>query len=163
MHKGQVYAFAPAYWATECFFWPGFVPWKAYVDLPADQGGGWDNLFLPINAVSGPIRGVPDWTQVYWDWNVDAPSSATRFTLSVERLKIAGKYYAAWKANLYNHLLLVAEAWFYQESPLYTFLIGQDQWWSVPNPSAPQDGIFISVRPSTWQESGQPDYRHWSL
>jgi len=48
-HKGRPYPYHPMYWATEAWFYPGFVPWK----MMATQVGGARPYF-------GCVFGSPD-------------------------------------------------------------------------------------------------------
>lgn len=67
MHKGHTYPFLREFWQAECFFWPGFVPRKLYVEAPLGYGSSWDRL---AGGVVTDV-GVPDFFSVgdpFWSY-----------------------------------------------------------------------------------------------
>lgn len=81
MHKGRIYPYHPIYWATEGWFWPGFVPWKLTLDV-------FDNGLPPWNIYSAgygevSIAGVvhPSRTLVTYDFVHFSPAFGLRVQL----------------------------------------------------------------------------------
>lgn len=156
MHKGRNYPYYPYYWATESWFWPGFVPWKMRSILAATPGSPWDNLATPFDAISEAGEVVPDCTQISYHYPLEAPSTATDLYVSLEMITVDDVHFARWKAILRNSGSLVAEAWLYQDFPQYSVSTGITGWnlINVVLPTSPF--LYLICQPATYEEGGSP-------
>lgn len=78
MHVGHHYPFLFQFWQAECFFWPGYVPRRIFVQGPAGFGSSWDRL-VPglVTDIGQPdffLAGDPAWEYLdpggLWDLQV---------------------------------------------------------------------------------------------
>lgn len=54
-HKGRTYPYAVHYWATEGWFWPGFVPWRMHLLFASAPGLPWSLLSPGTELISDPV------------------------------------------------------------------------------------------------------------
>lgn len=156
MHRGKDYPYAPEYWATEGFFWPGFVPWKMRSFLSVSQASPWDALLVPFNQISAVVEYVPDRTQCAYVWTLDTPSVPDHLRLSLEQLDLSGTLYNVWKAQLITAGMPIADAWLFQENPQYVCAGAGTRWWDVFDPSTSPAGPDLNFLPATYAEGGSP-------
>jgi len=156
MHVGKNYPFHPVYWATECIFWPGFVPWKTRCFNLLPNVAPWDALDTHFDAISEAGIAVPDATQMSWHWSLDPPSTATDLSISVEMIEFSGVNYCRFNAVLRTSGVLTAEAWCYQSFPQRscTFLTGD--LWDVNHPVHSGNIVNLNLVPATFAEGGSP-------
>lgn len=152
MHKGRSYPYDWYFWGTECFFWPGFVPWQLRVTNFPGVGYPWDQLSHISVACSIPAIGVPDRTQVYWEWPMGGVGGLIRVRVSVEKEMIYGRDWAVWNADAYDIAFNHTTVWLFQGHPQYTFLAPGQHWWTVHDPHAGATGPFLGFRPARWNE-----------
>lgn len=83
MHLGRLYPYLFEYWEGTCFFWPGYVPRKLFVQCPPGFGSSWDRLAGGI--VTG--IGVPDVLSVGDPrWTYSDPGGAWNLTVDIHRV-----------------------------------------------------------------------------
>lgn len=156
MHKGRFYPYLPQFWATECMFWPGHVPWKFLGVVNIAVSDGWENIDPDFDAVSVPGDPGIDAKVPTWSWALSAPSAADLLTLSIQKKAYAGVAYASWKASLWIGASRVAQAWFFQPSPLYICGTDGTQWRLTEDPSSSLDGPWLNFAPATYAQGGSP-------
>jgi hypothetical protein len=156
MHIGRAYPWIPAYYATECQFWPGYVPWKFWGTAPVLNPHPWDGIPTNWAQLSGQGDTVVDCTQAFWDLPIPTPSPLSNLALSIEMEVIGGKRYAVWKAIVYTFITPIASAWYFLSYPQYSCAVPVAQWWSVHDPLVSPTGPWLGFRPATYEEGGSP-------
>jgi hypothetical protein len=157
MHKGKEYPFHWYYWGTECFFWPGYVPWQMLLTPVTASPAPWQGVWQSTPRVFREGEYVADKTQFWWEVVLDHSPLWPFLRISVEQEVFAGQTYAVWKAVLFNLFTTGAEAWYFQPSPLYFTRVINSQWWTAHDPATPQNGPYIAFRPAAWHEiTSQP-------
>jgi hypothetical protein len=156
MHKGKTYPYAPAYWATELQFWPGFVPWKmlGFLDEPTDYP--WSLLAPHWRQVSNPMVAVPDFTQALWHFPIVDVPYIDEVVVSIEMLSDAHGKYGVWRAVAYYLEILLGSAWLYVDFPQYVCDGSSKRWWKTADRSIPPDGSFLNFTPATYAQGGSP-------
>jgi hypothetical protein len=156
MHAGRSYPYLPDYWATEAWFWPGFVPWKLRGSIAVAGPPLWNLLLVPWDAVSMPGMTVPDRTQVIYQFPLASMPGVTDLFVSMEMIATGGKDYGRWKAVLQNGSIQLAFAWLYQPKPQRTVNTLPDVFntANVVPPTVPQ--LQLVCRPATYAEGGSP-------
>lgn len=157
MHVGKEYPYLPIYWATECFFWPGFCPWKWYVRWDTALPPPWDVAGFPFAQFSSEGGVVLDRTQAFWECTVDTDLLRYILRISQELIVRDGKQWARSKLKLSEDAgPEVADAWLYQPFPQYA----QDLWgkgWSlVDDPYDTGTKLYVNLRPAVYSEVGSP-------
>lgn len=156
MHKGKLYPYLPKYWATECWFWPGFLPWKMHVIVPVTNFGPWSFLPVGTDLISEAATTVPDVTQASYHFSIVGNANATDLFVGLEQIEFMGTHYARWMAVLRLLTVVVAQAWLYQTKPQYTVGTLSAEWNLVDNPVPVDPGIFLNFGPATYAEGGSP-------
>lgn len=156
MHRGRSYPFYPDYWATEAWFWPGFVPWKIRASLPIAASPPWDPLGYPFDAVSDAGVVVSDRTQISYHWSLIPPATATDLEVSLEMITVSDVQYARWKAKLLSGMIEVADAWLYQDFPQRVVSTGGNLWNLVNSPVLIPPFLNLVCLPATYAEGGSP-------
>lgn len=155
MHKGRPYPYAPTYWATECFFWPGYLPWKMVASI-VSTGGPWAPLGNHMDVLSSAqASDASDNTQVQYGWPPGVLGTGKRLIISVEQIEVSGRNYARWLATYRNPTIVVASASCWQIAPLYAVSVPL-QPWVIGLPMTGPAGVSITLRPATYAEGGSP-------
>lgn len=71
MHVGKLYPFHPIYWATECWFFPNFVPWKLRLSIGVAQPSPWDIINFPQLLYSPAADVSTDCKRINYLFTVD--------------------------------------------------------------------------------------------
>lgn len=157
MHKGNPYPYHPTYWATECQFWPGYVPWKLFLNGFVTT----DPALTPIHTVNGTVSesgSAPgDATQIFWRWAIDPASGVDELIVSLEQELISSVNYAAWVATVKSSGIMVGQSHLFLPSPRYSEQTGGASIWGSthdPTPVAPLSQI--NLRGATYAEGGSP-------
>lgn len=156
MHRGRTYPYHPNYWATECIFWPGFVPWKMVSSVTRVNTAPWDKIVVGSVGVSDVGICVPDSTQISWHWSLVPPNLATDLVLSVEMISFLGVNYCRWKLKLSLGIVEVADAWWYQPYPSFTSGFISGSCTDVNNPDGSGNAVWIQCSCATYAEGGSP-------
>lgn len=151
MHKGRSYPWDWYYWSTECFFYPGYVPWQMATVVSLGQPVPWFNVGNLVQQ-SYNANHFGDATQVSWNWYPDLPDDPFNyFVLSVEQESFSGVVYAVWKLT-YTEITVKGVAYYFQPAPLYSCGIPVAPWWSLHDPTSARDGPYLGFRPALWSE-----------
>jgi len=156
MHRGRTYPFAPKYWATEAWFWPGFVPWKMHAFYNGFDGPPWD--FIPIGwqQNSEEVFFTPDMKEAVYVWFFAGLPPLYGMAVTLVRDDSFGFAQARFAVTLTDTAGLISEAYDYQAFPQRTVQCGGFSS-STPYPPYTYDGTVSMVfRPSTYAEGGSP-------
>ena len=156
MHKGRTYPFHPTFWATQCFFWPGYVPWKMTLRHNESTIYPWSLMGPSLMQVSLEGQTVPDATAIFWEWPLTSPAAADDFRVSVEMVAFDTRFYATWKAVLRQSGITKGTAWFFQPFPCYSCAVPGSPWWDIYDPLSTPHGPNLQLDPSTYAEGGTP-------
>ena len=148
MHVGHDYPYHWYYWSTECFFWPGYVPWQMMCANSFSQPYPWDRVSIFSAEPSGQGLLVPDCTQITWRWYATGSYLYNILRVSVEQEKIGGRNYAVWKATIGNIFVDAASVWYFQPAPKYLCAIPVDYWWTLHDPDSAKNGPALGFSPA---------------
>jgi len=156
VHRGNLYPYHPSYWATECYFWPSWVPWKIFVEV----GGG---AFLPSSQLapgwSGPSEAgdadadikVPTWEIVIPRVSgPDVQLIVSSFKIELDGPKVG--WALAFLDGGANDSTWAAA----QPYPGMVFGLDYHEPKCVWPPAFEGHTLNISIRPATWAEGGSP-------
>lgn len=157
MHKGNPYPYHPSYWATECQFWPGYVPWKLFLDGFLSS----DPTMTPVGTLIGEASEagvtVTDYTQISWRWPIVSNPDADELIVSLEMEEISGSKYAVWIAQLRLLSVPVGTAYLFLPFPRYSESTGGAAiWGTTHDPVAFPPHSQINLRGATYAEGGSP-------
>jgi hypothetical protein len=102
MHRGRTYPYHPTYWATEAWFWPGYLPWKMHFKMGTGAESPWDQIDEGYEAVSGIGQHNPRPNELFYS----IPLSLSLFPnllLVVDKWIFAGVPYARWRCGLIEY------------------------------------------------------------
>jgi hypothetical protein len=156
MHKGKFYPYNPIFWATESWFYPGWLPWKCSAVNLGLWAPPWDQIGLGVLGISDPAVTVPDASQISYHWTLTGSSSATDLEVSMEQIRVSGVDYARYKAVATGGPGGTASAWLYTAKPRrIVTTLGEP--WNIVNAVDPQPGqIQLWIQPATYAEGGSP-------
>ncbi len=152
MHKGHSYPYHWYYWATECYFWPGYCPWQLVLLPSIDNNPPWSALDLNPEEVSLPGTLVPDRTQIVWTFLLPHADPGSMLTVSCEQETIGGITYAVWVAEERDLFLGATFAYSFLPSPLRAQPNAVYTWRKTHDPTVTPDGPTIGFRPARWDE-----------
>lgn len=103
MHKGRPYPYHPSYWATEGWFYRGFMPWRMKLTVTSAMVNPWDCLPIGYTAISDP--GVPslDSKVIYYDWIEIGLFFPVNFRLTAKKETLAGSDICSWRGDMRFH------------------------------------------------------------
>lgn len=156
MHKGKPYPYLYQFWATECQFWPGYVPWKTKVFFPGLIRAPWDLVDPDGIPISEPGGVVTDCTQAFWEINLGITSVATKIKISIEMEQFSTTKYAVYQADLFQDATLLDTIWFFRSFPSRSFGVGNANWWHDHDPSSPSYDTTLAIQGATYAEGGSP-------
>jgi len=156
VHKGRSYPFLWWYWATEAWFWPGFVPWKFRAAWSSFLLPPFDALGNSFVGTSGGGTVVSDRTQAAWAWTVSVSPNVYTLRLSMEQIEVSGVKYARSKLDfaLASGGPLLGEAWLYQDFPQYAIDLNNKRWGLVNLVVPPAPYLSLDLRPANYSEAG---------
>lgn len=156
MHKGNPYPFHPTYWATECQFYPGLVPWRLF--LVGLVGG--NATFAPVYSRVGlpsQIGLAPgDATQISWNYSFLNSGHGYTFTLSLELVEDAGVKYAQWAGRQRKDGVDVNKYRLRLPFPQRVLDTGASVWTNTFTTDTGLNDITCRVRGATYGEGGSP-------
>jgi hypothetical protein len=159
MHLGREYPFHPEYWATECCFWPAFVPWKMIFEGFGPYPGAWSVLENPLGVVSDAGLVTTDRKTISWHASLPSSTPATDLELSLALATYAGEKYGRFQWRLYNNLVDIAFAYYWQAFPIVLFNCGGYAAWLFDQPIQPNPPPYpfaLSMCPARYDEGGSP-------
>jgi len=157
MHVGRLYPYLPKYWATECWFWPGFVPWKFYgLLIGGTPAPPWDVMSGIWGAFSDAGGTVLDCTQAYWNFLVQADEGVYTLKLSMEEIVREGVPLCRTKLQLKNGAVELANAWLYQPYPQFQIDLENKNFSMSDTVVAVPPYLTINFRPAVFSEVGSP-------
>jgi hypothetical protein len=154
MHKGRAYPYHPTFWATEAWFWPGFVPWKMTLSVFNNSDPPWGILTAGYGEVSQP--GIPSPIPKTIEYHFTAHAPAYGLILKLNRFTLSGVDYARWFLQIVSGVGVWSTAVHLQDYPQriifnrsWPIVIG-----SIPYPvMGPPRYQFT---PSLYTEGGSP-------
>jgi hypothetical protein len=156
VHRGNPYPRHPTYWATEAWFWPGFMPWKMYASADGLLAPPWN--IMPPDWGGLSDAGVPsiDAKEILYTWTVtDVPWP---FVLKVrcDKAIVLGGSKARWEMMIGDGTVVWSTAFLLQDFPQRHVYA---RFWEFCVPAPPYTsaaGPPIEVRPATYAEGGSP-------
>lgn len=156
MHVHKPYPFHPTYWATECWFWPGFLPWKIKAQLAAGQPDDWSGMNTPYSGISEPGTHVSDATQMIYRFGPPIGIGADEMLISLEQIFKDGIDRCRWKAVLRFTGVIVASAWLYQDKPQRVVSTGVQNFNLADQVSPTFETLALRVQVATFADGGSP-------
>jgi hypothetical protein len=98
-HDGRHYPYLPFYWATEAWFWPGFVPWRMIVEQLDTTPPFWGCSLVSSIPPSLPGATNPDCTEVSYQFESDGFCLVSGFNLTMRRTGVPGAFKAVWNVQ----------------------------------------------------------------
>ena len=154
MHKGRAYPYHPSYWATECFFYPGFLPWKLTLDVTATGTPPWNIYPALYQEISNPGTISPGGQRMVYEFVAHAAFYG--LIVTIETFFVSGVKNARWKMQLVSGVAGWAMAINFQPSPIRQ--VFNNTWpifaGSIPYPVVGAPPYLL--RPATYIEGGSP-------
>jgi hypothetical protein len=157
MHKGRTYPFAPLYWATEAWFWPGYVPWKMIFTRVSDDGDPWNKIPNGTTRCSGEIFYTPDAKICAWEWDLSDIAPDLSMAVTFSKLEAFGVFYALAVLALNDPSALTPSTANSQQAyPQRRVSVGSFNQVIATPPYTYVGAINIAIRPATYAEGGSP-------
>lgn len=156
-HKGlQGYPYHPNYWATEGWFWRGFMPWKMTGMMLAPGNPPWDAI--PHDWVGFSDAGIcsTDSKVITYHWSIVGNTQTFDLHVSCDRVGSGPLMKCRWLASIGLPMHVWATAFCVQDYPQYTV---QGYPFDLTTPSPPYTSAIgppLFFQPSTWFEGGSP-------
>jgi hypothetical protein len=156
MHRGLAYPYHPEYFATEAWFWRGFVPWKLH-------GRATATLFPPWTLIPSGWTGISDAGVVSADRTVityrfvylSIPVDYA-FSVSMQRTGAPGNYKASWGIKIPDVGPSWAVAFLDQGFPQRSVFCPGFPFFTPAPPYTPDTGPALEFRPALYAEGGSP-------
>lgn len=103
MHVGRPYPYHPNYWATEAWFWPGFVPWKMRLQVFDNSDPPWGIYPSGYGEVSVPGMCSSNNKVITYEFQKQSP--AYGLILTLQRDIFEGRYVARWQLDLVSSVV----------------------------------------------------------
>lgn len=156
MHKGRIYPYTPKYWATEGWFWPGFVPWKMDGEILV-PGIVWNPyVSAQILGPSNPSTVALNGKSVRYSWNLSPPDIATSIAVSLSKQHYTQGDYCRWQIVLTQGAVVLDRVYQFQPFPQYSVFTTSDLWTNVDNPDGVTGGPQVLFGPSNYADGGSP-------
>jgi hypothetical protein len=154
MHAGRGYAYHPTFWATEAWFWPGFVPWKLRFNAHNNSQPPWSIYPAGYGEISQPGVVSADGHVIRYEFTAHILLYGLIVTL--EKRTALGVDFARWRCELVSGAITWGIAVNPQPYPqrlvfnrFWPFIFGTP---AYPTPAAPNYQFDCP----TWPESGSP-------
>ena len=161
MHLGLRYPFAYQYWATECQFFPGYVPWKYTVKMTdaAAQFLGAQAAPTIWAVTQEMVLDTADATQVSWKLRWVTESDFPYLILSEELEQFHDGRYAVYKLRVFNMFdLMTGFCYYFRAYPCYQ--ANCDQAWNLHHdPDITPTLTGIDFEPAGWSQAGQVPWK----
>lgn len=156
MHVGRPYPYNLIYYATEAWFWPGFVPHKLWGELTASPLPPFNVMPFPWTGISDPGVVSADEKLVTYEFAVFPPAAYPALFVSLDRITLLGEYKARWRATLADGSGAWGTAFLIQDYPQrVVYANGFD--YTVPAPPyTGAQGPPFRFRPALYSEGGTP-------
>lgn len=155
-HIGRPYPYHPEYWATEAWFYRGFVPWKltAEPEFPIPPFFGCVvGAFIPP---SGPGETTGDAKKIKYTFVADGECLVTQMEVTLEAISPGVGGSARWNLKSYYWDGSFETQFLDQPYPQRVVL---SPWFTmtVPNPDVgPSLLMLVRFHPATYDEGGSP-------
>lgn len=156
MHAGRHYPYHPSYWATEAWYWPGFVPFKLRGELNCAPFGFWTQIPLNWTGVSDPGVTSADCKTITYEFAIDPPGAYPQLLVTLEKVILAGQFKARWKVDLNDALGTLDTCWAWQSYPQLAVYVNGLTDAEPPLPPSAGNTICLEFRPATYAEGGSP-------
>lgn len=156
MHSGRDYPYHPDYWATEAWFWRGFVPFKLHAELTAPAGPPFTIIPFPWSELSDPGEVSLDAKEITYEIAIFPPAAYPSLTVTLDRLDLGGEYKARWRATLRDGAGAWGTAFLLQPYPQRVVLANGFDYVVPSPPYTGAQGPPLKLRPATYEEGGSP-------
>jgi hypothetical protein len=159
MHLGRDFPYHPTYWATECCFWPAFVPWKIVGLIEFRLAGAWSILQTPFGEVSDAGTLNDDGTVITYHWSLDDSAPATDLTLSIAKAYFSSVPYARFQWTLLDGTDVITSAYDWEPFPLVEWSPGSYEASDFDTPFPPPPPPYplaMSFKPARYALGGTP-------
>jgi len=156
MHCGRDYPYHPTYWATEAWFYRGFVPWKLYGQMYGEASPPWNIIPYGWSGISDPGYVDPDDQTINYEFAIDPPNAYPNMIVSLDLAIVGGVKKARWRASVGSGGSYWATAVLLQEFPQrVVHAHGFD--YSLPAPPYTSAlGPPLDLIPASYEDGGQP-------
>lgn len=157
MHRGNPYPRHPTYWATEAWFWPGFVPWKMRLDVTVNYGEPWNYIPIDFGGISFVGSHAPKPLVMAYDFLVIAGSPSLTLRVLLDRIGTRPNYQARWRAEIaYDWTTVLSTAYLLQSYPRTVVAADTFQFCVPVTPFTYIGPVTLHLRPATYAEGGSP-------
>ena len=153
MHKGRLFPYHPTYWATNAWFWPGYVPWKIAIVISSGQPSPWDIVPAATYITEPGITSSPIPNGIIY--RTSSGGASWQLELGLDSVGEWPGWQGRWSLSLSRPVGSPALVRKISPAPLYS-VTNSD--WPIrylvdpySTPSAPN----ARVRAATWAETGQ--------
>jgi|WetSurMetagenome_2_1015567.scaffolds.fasta_scaffold166890_2 hypothetical protein len=156
MHAGRNYPFAPIFWATESWFWPGFVPWKMHLLTRATTWFPYSLVPAGSEFVSGPMHCDDPPIEAYYDFDLN-PVADVQIYIGLKKSIVLGARKAYWELAFCVSGIQLTFGELYQRYPQRVVYADDILQTDPAGPSGGPAGIIpVTFRPATYAEGGSP-------
>jgi len=156
MHRGRPYPYHKTYWATEAWFWPGFVPHKMHLEMGVGAVEPWNVIPQGHKAVSevGTHADPPKIMRYHYDLETEPQA---KLDVYLDKFEFGGRWYARWRAVLEVYgIVYTATATALQAYPQLVVSIDRfDESYDVLHGFV-VPGPPLILRPATYVQGGDP-------
>lgn len=157
MHRGRPYPRHPTYWATEAWFWPGFVPWKMRLDAASNLGDPWDQIPAGFGGVSTAGHHDPKPLVIVYDLLVLPGSPSLTLRVLLDRIGSSPDYQARWRCEIaYDWVTVISTAYLVQSYPQTAVAADVFTHCAPGAPYSYTGPVTLHLRPATYAEGGSP-------
>lgn len=157
MHRGRPYPRHPTYWATEAWFWPGFVPWKLRLDTTVLYTEPWNQIPLDFGGISFPGYHDSKPLVMAYDFLILAGSPPLTLRVFLDRVGAFPNWKARWRCEIgRNWLTVESTAYLIQPYPQLEVKADNFQYCVPVPPYTDTAGVTLHFRPATYAQGGSP-------
>lgn len=156
-HIGRNYPYLPEYWATEAWFWPGFVPWKLVASFDDTIILPWFRLTLGWTGVSQVYSLTDDCKEVTYQFPLTLRNGDDGYLLvRLRKVTISSVNKAEWYMVVIDDGVPFAEGYAWQPFPQRVVYV--DTWDVGHDLPSGTDCLPppLTIRPATYEEGGSP-------
>lgn len=156
MHRGKTYPYLPEYWSTEAWFFPGFVPWKMWVESGGNLEGAWMNLPQDFVCVTDPGIPGPTYFNPLWEHLFYVSEDEVLLQIFLSKGYHAEVPIAQWDLRLWVNGLQVAGGRAAQSYPQFQVYVTDPELRRIDDEGNDLGPLDLLIRPATYAEGGSP-------
>lgn len=156
MHAGRPYPYHPEYWATEAWFYRGFVPFKLKGTLTATANPPWNIMPPGWTGVSDPGVTSMGGKEITYEFAVFPPGAFPQLLVTMDKHILGSDSKARWRCTLSGSGGPWATAVLLQPFPQRVVLANGFDYSLPAPPYTSAVGPPLRFEPADYDEGGSP-------